>query len=172
MWVELTGKPSCEAISTVIAAARAMQKARVRSSSVISEPTVRISLGPYSARPSEMPSAPTSITHNGIEAFCDTAPPTIASLMPARGPTALADVVGAVREAEQGGGEDQGDGEQLVHGVLIVRQPLRRPLHQRLDEQIDGDGSAEPVQRGEPKRNLPDVLQPLQQQIGAEMPMP
>ena len=38
------------------------------SSSVISVPTVRISFGPYSARPTTIPIAPTIITQSGIAA--------------------------------------------------------------------------------------------------------
>jgi hypothetical protein len=57
IWVELIGKPNCEATITVNAAAMATQNARIWSRSVISPPTVRMSLGPYSARPSAMPAA-------------------------------------------------------------------------------------------------------------------
>ena len=67
-----------------------MQKARIWSSSVISVPTVRISFGPYSARPMAIPSAPTIITHRGMEAFCAMPPCRMASLIAASGPTALA----------------------------------------------------------------------------------
>ena len=83
--------PSWLAMITVIAAASAMQKARERSSSVISDPTVRISFGPNSARPIEIPSAPITITQSGIATF--EAPPSAlvsASTTPASGPTALA----------------------------------------------------------------------------------
>ena len=90
--VELTGKPICEAMITVTAADMAMLKARIWSSSVISPPTVRISLGPYRARPSAMPIAPTIITHSGMPALSDTWWPLLSttSVMAANGPIALA----------------------------------------------------------------------------------
>ena len=75
---------------TVMVADMAMQKARVWSSSVISEPTVRISLGPNRASPRQMPMAPTIITQSGIWADLLTAPLPSTSAMPASGPTALA----------------------------------------------------------------------------------
>ena len=90
MWVELTGNPIAEAMITVIAADSATQKARARSSLVICSPTMRISLGPKSIKPAEIPSAPTSITQNGTPTLWDTPPEDTASTMAASGPTALA----------------------------------------------------------------------------------
>ncbi|MPN48568.1 hypothetical protein SDC9_196178 [bioreactor metagenome] len=75
---------------TVTAADMAMQKARIWSSSVISLPTVRISFGPYSVRPSEMPMAPTSMTQSGMPALADSLPWITVSAMAASGPMALA----------------------------------------------------------------------------------
>ena len=46
IWVDDTGKPRAEAMRTVIAAERATQKARERSSLVIFSPTTLISFGP------------------------------------------------------------------------------------------------------------------------------
>ena len=88
--VELTGRPNLEAMITVMAAATATQNERILSSSVISVPTVRISFGPYRARPIAIPRAPTIITHTGIAALADTPPCNTASLIAASGPTALA----------------------------------------------------------------------------------
>ena len=68
----------------------AIQKARILSSLVISEPTVRISFGPYNARPKAIPMSPTIITHTGILALLVTPPLIIVSLFAASGPTALA----------------------------------------------------------------------------------
>ena len=90
MWVELTGSPNWEAMMTVSAADRAIQNARVLSSSVISVPTVLIRRGPNSIRPTARPRAPTSITHKGMDAAVTTAPADSASLMAASGPMALA----------------------------------------------------------------------------------
>ena len=68
----------------------ATQNARILSSSVISLPTVRISFGPYKAKPMAIPPAPTSITHKGMTAFAVIPELKIASLIAARGPMALA----------------------------------------------------------------------------------
>jgi hypothetical protein len=53
----------------VMDAVMAIQKARILSNSVISLPTVRINLGPYEARPMEIPKAPTIMTQTGMDAL-------------------------------------------------------------------------------------------------------
>jgi len=64
--VELTGSHNWLAIITVIAADRAIQKALIWSSSVISPQTVLIILGQNSASPIAIPVPPISNIHIGI----------------------------------------------------------------------------------------------------------
>jgi hypothetical protein len=90
VWVELIGRPSQEAMMTVIAAASATQKARIGFSRVICWPTMRISLGPNRTRPTEMPTAPIAMTQSGMADAPVTSSAWTVATMAASGPTALA----------------------------------------------------------------------------------
>jgi len=90
MCVELTGSPNADAMITVIAALNAMQNARTGLSLVISPPTVLMSFGPNNNKPMEMPTAPTSITHNGMPALVTISPVSATDTIAANGPTAFA----------------------------------------------------------------------------------
>ena len=57
---------------------------------VICSPTVRISFGPNSTRPAEIPAAPTSRIHSGSSTLVATVPDVAALTIAARGPTAFA----------------------------------------------------------------------------------
>ena len=57
---------------------------------VIWLPTMRISFGPKRKSPKEMPKAPITITHIGIETLASNPPNSEAWTIAARGPTALA----------------------------------------------------------------------------------
>lgn len=67
MCVELTGKPRADAMMTVIAVAKAIEKARIGFIRVICWPTVLINFGPNRSKPKLMPKAPINITHVGIK---------------------------------------------------------------------------------------------------------
>jgi len=90
IWVELTGKPSCEAIITVIAAAKAIENALTLSNSVISFQTVFIILGQYNASQNVIHNPPSTKIHVCIPTFAETCQLITASYIQAIGQIAFA----------------------------------------------------------------------------------
>ena len=69
-----------------------------------------------------MPTAPTIITHRGIDAFVAIRPETDGVVDGRQRPDGIGHVVGAMRKAQQSGGENQRHGEQPVDALLGVLQ--------------------------------------------------
>ena len=137
IWVVDTGRPSCEATSTVNAADSATQKARIGFILVICSPTMRTMRGPNRNRPRLMPTAPISITQNGT--------PTLACQRAGRRAVedrrersdGVGHVVRAMSEGEQRRRADQRQMEQLPQSLIAVLHAGRLAAHPRLRREID-----------------------------------
>ncbi len=161
IWVELTGSPSCEATMTVTAAAIAIENARIWSRSVISPPTVRISFGPYNAKPSAIPIAPIKSTHSGMPAVSETPPFKTVSAIAAKGPMALATSFAPCAKLSKAAAKIRGIVNKALMDFLVFDNvATRRAMTARINSQT-ARPTAAPMPAAAPNSTFQILFRPL-----------